>query len=139
MTDYIDIVFDGPPSHESGRFVEVENAAGASINVGEWLQRPDGYWVLRIPQQDEVRAQLGESQRGNTMFIEDLNHQIAAWKESARLTEVERNELLAERDKLREFVAAFDAHGKWVRGEGDEEDGSALIDAVLEKRAALGD
>jgi hypothetical protein len=20
-----------------------------SINVGEWLQRPDGYWVLRIP------------------------------------------------------------------------------------------
>jgi hypothetical protein len=46
--DYIDIVFDGPPAHESGRFVEVENSAGASINVGEWLQRPDGYWVLRL-------------------------------------------------------------------------------------------
>jgi hypothetical protein len=46
--DYIDIVFDGPPSHEAPRFVEVENSAGASINVGEWLQRPDGYWVLRL-------------------------------------------------------------------------------------------
>lgn len=44
----MDIVFDGPPSHESGRFVEVEDATGKSINVGEWLQRPDGYWALRI-------------------------------------------------------------------------------------------
>jgi len=45
----IDIVFDGPPSHESGRFVEVEDADGKSIRYGEWLQRADGYWVLRIP------------------------------------------------------------------------------------------
>ena len=45
---YIDIVFDGPPGHESGRFVEVEDVTGKSINAGEWLQRPDGYWVLRI-------------------------------------------------------------------------------------------
>ena len=44
----IDIVFDGPPSHQSGRFVEVENAEGHSIRVGEWLQRPDSYWVLRL-------------------------------------------------------------------------------------------
>jgi hypothetical protein len=48
-TTLIDVVFDGPPSHESGRFVEVENSAGASISVGKWLQRADGYWVLRIP------------------------------------------------------------------------------------------
>lgn len=47
--DHIDIVFDGPPSHESGRFVEVENAAGASINFGEWVERADGFWALRIP------------------------------------------------------------------------------------------
>jgi len=48
MDKFIDIVFDGPPSHEAGRFVEVENPEGASINAGEWVQRPDGYWVLRI-------------------------------------------------------------------------------------------
>lgn len=43
----IDIVFDGPPAHESGRFVEVE-IEGKSVSVGEWIERPDGYWVLRI-------------------------------------------------------------------------------------------
>jgi hypothetical protein len=45
---HIDIVFDGPPSAESGRFVEVEDNTGASIKLGEWVQRDDGYWALRI-------------------------------------------------------------------------------------------
>ena len=44
----VDIVFDGPPGPESGRFVEVESPPGKSIKFGEWLQRDDGYWVLRI-------------------------------------------------------------------------------------------
>ena len=48
LMNYIDVVFDGPPGHESGRFVEVENSEGISIRIGEWIQRPDGYWVLRI-------------------------------------------------------------------------------------------
>ena len=48
-TDHIDVVFDGPPGHESGRFVEVEDASGKSINYGKWVQRPDGFWVLRLP------------------------------------------------------------------------------------------
>ena len=34
----IRIVFDGPPSHESGRFVEVENEKGEGIRFGEWRQ-----------------------------------------------------------------------------------------------------
>ncbi len=49
VPDFIDIVFDGPPGPESGRFVEVENSDGASISGGEWLQRDDEFWVLRIP------------------------------------------------------------------------------------------
>jgi hypothetical protein len=48
VSKHVDIVFDGPPSHEAPRFVEVENDEGASISVGGWLQRDDGYWVLRI-------------------------------------------------------------------------------------------
>lgn len=47
-TDYIDVVFDGPPGHESGRFVEVEDAAGKSIRRGEWVRRGDGLWALRF-------------------------------------------------------------------------------------------
>ena len=48
MGQAINIIFDGPPSHESGRFVEVETDSGESINVGEWIERKDGYWALRI-------------------------------------------------------------------------------------------
>jgi hypothetical protein len=52
---FIDIVFDGPPSHESGRFIEVEDEHGHSIKAGEWVHRDDGYWALRIPQTTRPR------------------------------------------------------------------------------------
>ena len=44
----INIVFDGPPAPEGGRFVEVETDDGHSISIGQWLERSDGYWALRI-------------------------------------------------------------------------------------------
>jgi hypothetical protein len=44
----LNVIFDGPPSHESGRFVEVETDDGRSINAGQWIERPDGLWALRI-------------------------------------------------------------------------------------------
>lgn len=44
----IDIVFDGPPGPEGPRFIEVEDANGQSISVGDWVERADGYWALRI-------------------------------------------------------------------------------------------
>jgi hypothetical protein len=53
-TTYYDIVFDGPPSHESGRFVEVEDDQQRSVKIGEWVQRDDGYWVLRIRKGKDV-------------------------------------------------------------------------------------
>ena len=40
------IVFDGPPSHESGRFVEVESMIdGRSVGAGEWTQA-GAFWHL---------------------------------------------------------------------------------------------
>lgn len=44
----VDIVFDGPPSHESGRFVECEDRNRKGVCLGEWFERDDGFWVLRI-------------------------------------------------------------------------------------------
>jgi hypothetical protein len=44
----INILFDGPPGRQSGRFVEVENDDGESINAGEWIQCENGLWALRI-------------------------------------------------------------------------------------------
>ncbi len=45
----VHIVFDGPPSHESGRFIEVETPDGKGLRFGEWVKRDDGYWALVIP------------------------------------------------------------------------------------------
>lgn len=49
---YIDIVFDGLPSHESRRFIEVEDNSGKSVVVGEWIDRGNGLWALRIRDSD---------------------------------------------------------------------------------------
>lgn len=57
MADFIDVVFDGPPNHVSGRFVEVEDAQGRSINVGQWMERADGLWALRIPVSLDARIE----------------------------------------------------------------------------------
>ena len=44
----LDILFDGPPSHEAGRFVECE-VDGRSVNAGEWLPpTDDAFWRLRV-------------------------------------------------------------------------------------------
>lgn len=51
---YIEIVFDGPPSHLSPRFVEVEYPADTSVRVGEWIDRGNGYWALRLTSADFV-------------------------------------------------------------------------------------
>jgi hypothetical protein len=48
LTDFFDVVFDGPPGHESGRFVECEDSNGKSFNAGEWIDRGNGLWALRI-------------------------------------------------------------------------------------------
>ena len=50
----INIIFDGAPSHESGRFIEVENDFGESIKCGEWIENDDGTWTLKI---DEIPPQ----------------------------------------------------------------------------------
>lgn len=46
---YVDVLFDGPPGPESGRFVETEGPDGSSIAAGEWIDRGNGLHALRIP------------------------------------------------------------------------------------------
>jgi len=76
MMAAINIIFDGPPGPEAGRFVEVELDNGQSINAGEWRERPDGMWVLRItelppdlmtvpaPRMDDDIKGFGEQEEG---------------------------------------------------------------------------
>lgn len=46
MSEPLYVIFDGPPSHESGRFVEVETADGKSVNAGTWENHSGKYWRL---------------------------------------------------------------------------------------------
>lgn len=48
-SEYIDVVFDGPPGPDGIRFIEVEDESGCSISAGEWIERSDGFWALRLP------------------------------------------------------------------------------------------
>ena len=61
-TQTIDIVFDGSPGPQSGRFVEVERH-GASISMGEWIELGDGLWALRIPDSAALEAKLEAMER----------------------------------------------------------------------------
>ena len=47
--NYIDFVCDGLPGPEGPRFVELEDKHGRSIALGEWVERSDGLFALRIP------------------------------------------------------------------------------------------
>lgn len=48
QTAAINIIFDAPPGPENGRFIEVETDDGRGIDIGEWIERPDGFFALRI-------------------------------------------------------------------------------------------
>lgn len=53
MSTGINIILDGAPDQEAGRFVEVENDEGQSVSIGEWTERDGGYWGLRIEMDSE--------------------------------------------------------------------------------------
>ncbi len=44
----INVIFDGPPGPQCGRFIEVETDDGRGTSAGEWIKRPNGRWALRI-------------------------------------------------------------------------------------------
>lgn len=46
---FIDIVCDAAPGPDGCTFIEVENCNGQSIRYGDWVERGDGYWALRLP------------------------------------------------------------------------------------------
>jgi len=52
--EYIDVLFDGPPSPDT-RLVEVEGPSKASVKAGEWVDRGEGFWALRIRPSDISR------------------------------------------------------------------------------------
>lgn len=48
MPRTVDLVFDKGPGPELAGFIEAETVEGTSVNVGDWIERPDGTWALRL-------------------------------------------------------------------------------------------
>ena len=101
VSSYVDIVFDGPPGPESGRFVEVEDANGRGFRLGEWVERSDGLWALRIPnltareadvemQMQAVRRALVRDNRDKTNTIRELQARVDELQEELHATDVAR-------------------------------------------------
>lgn len=55
MSEKIQVVFDGPPGPECGRFVETEDMDGKGVGLGEWIERPDGLWALVVDVASGIR------------------------------------------------------------------------------------
>ena len=66
----LNIVFDGPPGPECGRFVEVEDEDGRGVAYGEWIDADNGLWYLQF---DDPRQVAG------------LRAEIAALREAVRV------------------------------------------------------
>ena len=56
MAEAINIIFDSPPGPEGPIFIEVELDNGSSVGCGEWVERNDGYWCLRITPEDITKV-----------------------------------------------------------------------------------
>jgi hypothetical protein len=114
--DFMDIVFDGPPGHESGRFVEVEDQSGHSISVGEWRDRGDGLWALRIHRDSRPAApDLQPLVDPQETLIRQLTAKLdeitasAQWVGGADLLIKERDQKHQEATQLRVLVAKLEA------------------------------
>jgi hypothetical protein len=82
----IDIVFDGPPGPESGRFVEVEDAEGRSINLGDWEPLAKGLFALRIddPRHIEVLERRLEKATDEVQELLRTLSRVAEWDSKAK-------------------------------------------------------
>lgn len=98
--EFIDIVFDGPPGPECGRFVEVEDPQQASIGVGEWIHREDGYWALRIPDPRALTRAVAE----RDALAQKLKDAVAAYTDE----KTTRGKLMQQKHALRAQVTELE-------------------------------
>ncbi|MGP0047851.1 MAG: hypothetical protein ACLPZR_03240 [Solirubrobacteraceae bacterium] len=117
------IVFDGPPSHESGRFIETENEKGEGVGPEgvNWNQREDGYWVLGpflpVSEREQIRKTWGAAILAEVALRESANGAIAEGEgELARLrAQVDAVCILARKalDDGKDLPFEFDQPESW--------------------------
>jgi hypothetical protein len=48
MTRFLHFLFDRPPGPEAPRLIEVNDDEGKSVEAGQWEERDDGKWELKV-------------------------------------------------------------------------------------------
>ena len=134
MNAYIDIVFDGPPSHESGRFVEVENQDGLSINFGEWVQRHDGLWALRIVDSGSQLAASENERAAGEWKISAIKDLLALQEEAEGSPDWRHGETLIRETYFKEYaqelaedIGAIDRNASWPNNCIDWDEATDLL------------
>ncbi len=115
----IDILFDGPPAHESGRFVETEHN-GKGIKLGEWFARPDGLWSLRFDIASVLAAIASVEPPPNAYTFGNALHEIIV----ANAPNIDETDTKWLRDRARCDGFKFEVHCKacdWVGGTNYED------------------
>ena len=108
------IIFDGPPSHESGRFVEVETITGQSVGLAHyWSKRPDALWQLGpffvVPQPAPRDTEITQLRRSLAYAQSEAERLKIEWRMYAGVCE--------ERDRLR---VAYNSLAAMVKGKDKE-------------------
>jgi hypothetical protein len=65
---HVDILFEINEHGGPGIYVGVENAGGCDPGLGKWVQRPDGFWALRI-KEDEWPTHSSSSETSNSSSL----------------------------------------------------------------------
>ena len=134
------IVFDGLPSHESGRFVEVEDESGKSINAGDWKQREDGLWELMLFEDAEL-SRLRAANEEYQKAWDDVVDTISKFQPDHKGALMEMlSDLGKERDRLRNTHEAMrDELGEVRRKLAQAEADKARMEGALEASTFLRD
>jgi len=117
MSEFVDIVFDGPPgvpSFNAGQFVEIENDRGESIRFGSMMVRKDGQHVIRITR-DDVQQTLSVS-RGTLRTVLAEKALKALCSDSVwEGLQVYRRQCWRVMDKVDELASDFDSIANFTR------------------------
>lgn len=68
---YFDVLFDGPPGHLPGRFIDCLDEQGRGLGIGKWVDNGDGTWALRIPRPAGPLSEPALADRINAMAWPD--------------------------------------------------------------------
>jgi DNA repair exonuclease SbcCD ATPase subunit len=139
------IIFDGPPSHESGRFVEVETKEGRTVHAAEWDEREDGLWSLgplfSLADVERIQKASDIFEENSETCVEEHEGRLKAEKERDQVQSqlVDQTRLNAMREKAEKELerVANDLEEEFRRSNGIADERDKAYHELEAFRAAL--